>query len=72
MKTTVQKKIKNVKMYRSPAAASIHEMMEGLQAADAISKVTLQKFDKSCLTPVLSLEKPSLSAPIQGCSRRRR
>jgi putative transcriptional regulator len=55
MKTTAQKKTKNVKMYRSPAAASIHEMMEGLEAAGAINKATLKKFDKSCLTPVRSL-----------------
>jgi putative transcriptional regulator len=52
MKTRAQKKTKNVKTYRSPASASIHEMIEGLEAAGAISKATLEKFDKSCLTPV--------------------
>jgi len=54
-KTTAQNKTKNVKSYRSAAAASIHEMMQGLEDAGAISKATLRKFDQSCLTTVRSL-----------------
>jgi putative transcriptional regulator len=62
MKTTAQKKTKNLKMYRSPAAASIHEVMEGLEAAGAIDKATLKKFDQSCLTPVRSLSPAEIRA----------
>jgi putative transcriptional regulator len=55
MSTTTPKKAKSVEAYESPAAASIHEMMQGLEVAGAIDKATLRKFDTSCLTPVRSL-----------------
>jgi putative transcriptional regulator len=40
------------KQYHSPLTASIHETVEGLNAAGLVSKQTLREFDRMCLTPM--------------------
>ena len=40
------------KKYRSDAFAAIHETMEALHEAGAISRQTMREFDEACLTPV--------------------
>ena len=52
--------------YRSEALAAIHETMEGLHEARAISKMTMRKFDELCLTPV----EPLAPEEIQALRRR--
>lgn len=44
--------MKKTKVYRSEAAAAIHETAIGLYKAGAIDKQTMREFDESCLTPV--------------------
>lgn len=41
--------------YESEALAAIHETAEGLRAAGAMSKTTMDRFDEMCLTPVRAL-----------------
>jgi putative transcriptional regulator len=43
------------KKYKSPAAASIHEMMSDLRRIGAIDKQTMRNFDESCLAPIKEL-----------------
>ena len=43
------------KKYRSDAFAAIHETMEALHEAGAITKQTMREFDAACLTPVEEL-----------------
>jgi putative transcriptional regulator len=43
------------KTYKSEALAAVHEMMEGLHEAGAISKRTLREFDEACLTTAAPL-----------------
>lgn len=50
------------KQYRSDAFAAIHETMEALQEAGAISKRTMRDFDESCLTPVTPLSPDEIRA----------
>jgi putative transcriptional regulator len=40
------------KKYRSDAFAAIHETMEALHEAGAVTKQTMREFDAACLTPV--------------------
>lgn len=40
------------KQYLTDALASVHETMEALHEAGAISKQTLREFDEACLAPV--------------------
>lgn len=40
------------KKYRSDAFAAIHETMEALNEAGAVTKQTMREFDAACLTPV--------------------
>lgn len=39
-------------VYRSEAAAAIHETASGLYEAGVIDKRTMREFDESCLTPI--------------------
>ena len=41
------------KQYRSPVMASIHETAEGLHSIGLLTKQTMRKFDKACLTPLV-------------------
>lgn len=41
--------------YKSAVLAAIHENMADLHEAGAIDTKTMRKFDKACLTPVMSL-----------------
>lgn len=50
------------KQYRSDAFAAIHETMEALQEAGAISKRTMRDFDESCLTLVTPLSPDEIRA----------
>lgn len=43
------------KKYRSDAFAAIHETMEALHEAGAVTKQTMREFDGACLTPVEEL-----------------
>ena len=43
------------KTYKSRALAELHENVSDLYRAGAIDKKTMQKFDRSCLTPVKKL-----------------
>ena len=43
------------KTYKSRALAELHENVSDLYRAGAIAKRTMQKFDRSCLTPVKKL-----------------
>lgn len=43
------------KKYRSDAFSAIHETMEALHEAGAITKQTMREFDAACLTPVEEL-----------------
>jgi putative transcriptional regulator len=43
------------KQYRSSLMASIHETVEGLNAAGVMDKQTLREFDELCLTPAQPL-----------------
>lgn len=43
------------KKYRSDAFAAIHETMEALHEAGAVTKQTMREFDAACLTPVEEL-----------------
>jgi putative transcriptional regulator len=38
--------------YKTPALASLHEMMSDLHEAGLVDKATMRRFDESCLTPV--------------------
>ncbi len=44
--------MKKNKVYRSEAAAAIHETAIGLHEAGIIDKQTMREFDESCLTPI--------------------
>jgi putative transcriptional regulator len=44
------------KTYASDILAAVHETADGLHAAGAIDKATMQTFDALCLTPVQALE----------------
>ena len=44
--------MKKNKVYRSEAAAAIHETAFGLHEAGIIDKQTMREFDESCLTPI--------------------
>ena len=50
------------KQYRSRVMASIHETAEGLHAAGTIDKLTMRKFDETCLTPVEPLTPADIRA----------
>jgi putative transcriptional regulator len=52
------------KKYRSPAMASVHEMMSDLHEAGVIDKVTMRHFDEQCLTPIQKMT-PSLIVLIR-------
>lgn len=61
------------KKYRSDAFAAIHETMEALHEAGAVTKQTMREFDAACLTPVEELspedirqlrEREHLSQPV--------
>ena len=43
------------KVYRSPIAASVHEMMQGFHEAGEIPATTMRSFDASCLAPAEAL-----------------
>jgi putative transcriptional regulator len=43
------------KTYKSKSLAALHENVSDLYRAGAIDKKTMQKFDRSCLTPLLKL-----------------
>jgi putative transcriptional regulator len=45
-------KVKRTRNYRSDAFAAVHETMEALHRAGAISKVTMREFDEACLETV--------------------
>jgi len=44
--------MKKNKVYRSEAAAAIHETAVGLHEAGVIDKQTMRQFDETCLTPI--------------------
>jgi putative transcriptional regulator len=44
--------MKKNKIYKSEAAAAIHETASGLYEAGFIDKRTMRGFDESCLTPI--------------------
>lgn len=61
------------KKYRSDAFAAIHETIEALHEAGAVTKQTMREFDAACLTPVEELspedirqlrEREHLSQPV--------
>jgi putative transcriptional regulator len=56
------------KQYRSPLMASIHETAEGLHAAGAMDKHTMQEFDELCLTPAPRLKPRKM--PLSECRRK--
>ena len=43
------------KTYKSEALAAVHEMMEGLHEAGAVTKKTMREFDAACLAPATAL-----------------
>ena len=43
------------KAYKSEALAALHENMSDLYQAGAIDKKTMLQFDRTCLTPILTL-----------------
>jgi len=43
------------KKYRSDAFSAIHETMEALHEAGAVTKQTMREFDAACLSPVEEL-----------------
>lgn len=58
---------------KSEAMAALHDMMEGLEQAGAIDKITMRKFDSLCLTGLAPLtpqeiravrEREHLSQPV--------
>ncbi len=51
-----------VKIYKSEAFATIHEMMEGLHEIGAIDKQTMREFDETCLTTVHPLAPEEIRA----------
>jgi len=53
-KRTVHKKT-TPRAYKSAALAAIHENMADLHEAGAIDSKTMRRFDRSCLTPVMTL-----------------
>ena len=61
------------KKYRSDAFAAIHETMEALHEAGAVTKQTMREFDAACLTPVEELspedirQREHLSQPVFAC-----
>jgi len=54
-KHTTSRRTGAPRAYRSAALAAIHENMADLHEAGAIDTKTMRKFDKACLTPVMSL-----------------
>lgn len=52
----------SAKSYRSPIAAAMHEMAEGLHRAGVMSKQTLREFDELCLTPVKPMKPEEIRA----------
>ncbi len=56
------RKQSSTKTYRSEAAASVHEMVEGFHDAGLIDKQTMREFDVSCLTPAPSLAPEEIKA----------
>lgn len=44
--------MKKNKVYRSEAAAAIHETAVGLHESGVIDKQTMRQFDETCLTPI--------------------
>lgn len=44
--------MKKTKVYRSKAAAAIHETASGLYESGIIDKQTMRGFDETCLTPI--------------------
>lgn len=44
--------MRKTKVYRSEAAAAIHETASGLYESGIIDKQTMRGFDESCLTPI--------------------
>jgi putative transcriptional regulator len=44
--------MKRNKVYKSEAAAAIHETVSGLYESGIIDKQTMREFDESCLTPI--------------------
>ncbi len=44
--------MRKTKVYRSEAAAAIHETASGLYETGIIDKQTMHDFDESCLTPI--------------------
>jgi putative transcriptional regulator len=54
-KHTRSRKTGGPRAYKSAAFAAIHENMADLHDVGAIDTRTMRKFDKACLTPVMSL-----------------
>jgi putative transcriptional regulator len=54
-KHTTSRRTGGPRAYKSAALAAIHENMANLHEAGAIDTKTMRKFDKACLTPVMSL-----------------
>lgn len=50
------------KTYRSEAAASVHEMIEGFHQAGLVDKQTMREFNDSCLAPVDQLPPEEIKA----------
>ncbi len=48
--------------YKSEARAAIHETMSDLYAGGVIDKQTMQRFDKSCLSPIRPLNPEQIKA----------
>lgn len=64
---------RTTKKYRSEAYGAIHETMEALHEAGAITKQTMREFDDACLAPVMPMpperiralrERENLSQPV--------
>ncbi|EGY32883.1 LOW QUALITY PROTEIN: XRE family transcriptional regulator [Aggregatibacter actinomycetemcomitans serotype e str. SC1083] len=52
-----------MKHYKSEANAAIHSLMIDIHQSGLISKKTMQKFDKQCLTEIKPLAPEDISYP---------